>query len=233
MITVKKTLYIFMGPPGSGKGSLAALCTDRLGWRHLSAGNLCRDEIAKESKIGKQIDFTIKSGKLISDSLIVQMITSALCSYLEHDNSIILDGFPRTLSQAIELDRLMQQKNFAQIRLVVVRMAVSDEVIIKRIMCRLVCPNTTCQAVYAASDELLASGKQFCCDRCDHVLQRRSDDTQHVIKERLKCYHEEEKQLLNYYATKEYPLYTINLEEPLENAFQQLVDLVGTKDDHN
>ena len=70
----RKDIVIFLGPPGSGKGSLSQLCVKRLGWHQLSTGNLCREHIARGTEIGTQIDFAIKSGKLIADSLILEMV---------------------------------------------------------------------------------------------------------------------------------------------------------------
>ena len=73
LLQKQKSIFIFLGPPGSGKGSLSQFCVKRLGWQQLSTGNLCREHIARQTEIGKQIDFAIKSGKLISDSLIIEM----------------------------------------------------------------------------------------------------------------------------------------------------------------
>lgn len=97
-----KRIYIFLGPPGAGKGSLSQLCTKRLGWRQLSTGNLCREHIARQSDIGKQIDFAIKSGKLISDSLVIDMVYEWLSKELAAEQEIDRDTARRAETSQAE-----------------------------------------------------------------------------------------------------------------------------------
>lgn len=102
--------FIFMGPPGSGKGSLSKLCKTYWGWQQLSTGNLCRKHISEDTQIGKEIDFIIKSGKLISDELIASMVDAWLTDVVGKEYSLILDGYPRNFTQAQDLLRLIQDK---------------------------------------------------------------------------------------------------------------------------
>src|ERR1700722_17255958 len=104
-----RKLYIFLGAPGSGKGSLAARCAQELGWYPLSTGNLCRYHIGARTPQGLEMDLAIKSGKLVSDDLIGGMVLD----WLSHDTNncaIILDGFPRTIVQARLLEDYLQKQ---------------------------------------------------------------------------------------------------------------------------
>ncbi|MDZ4153972.1 adenylate kinase family protein, partial [Methylicorpusculum sp.] len=125
-ILAQRDLFLFIGPPGSGKGTLADACVKSLNWKQLSTGNLCRQHIAEQTEIGKHIDFAIKSGKLVSDSLIVAMVHDWFSRYLAEHNTVILDGFPRTVPQAQELSALLEQ-SFSAAQLQIIQLAVSDE----------------------------------------------------------------------------------------------------------
>lgn len=106
----QEKIFIFIGPPGSGKGSLSSLCTQKFGWKQLSTGNLCIKHIANETSIGKKIDFAIKSGKLIEDDLITQMITEWFTNQSVNSLAVILDGYPRTVEQARFFDDFIKKK---------------------------------------------------------------------------------------------------------------------------
>ncbi len=143
----QKDIFIFLGPPGSGKGSLSHLCVKRLGWQQLSTGNLCREHIAQQTDIGKQIDFAIKSGKLISDSLIIEMASAWLKKTFEHTGIVIFDGFPRTVPQAQALHEIITSLD--DVTMNVVRMDIPFETVVYRLLARSICQNNKCQSVYS------------------------------------------------------------------------------------
>ena len=116
----KKSVFIFIGPPGSGKGTLSHLCVSSLRWVQLSTGNLCRKHIAEQTEIGKQIDFALKSGKLVSDSLINAMVHDWFSMTIQEADNIILDGYPRTVAQAEALHEYLQ-KNLSHVDVQVIR----------------------------------------------------------------------------------------------------------------
>jgi adenylate kinase len=227
LISESSNLYIFFGPPGSGKGSLSMLCVKKLGWVQLSAGNLCRQEIANNTEIGQQIDFTIKSGKLIPDGLITHMIEGALYKLIRGSSAIILDGYPRTVPQAQELDRILLKSELKDINLSLVRLNVSDDTVIKRMSGRLICPNESCQAVYSLSEPALSPRRAMECDFCQSTLIRRADDRDEVIRERLMQYYANEKNLLDYYHRHKDHSYEIPAEKPLEEVFNELKFKIG------
>ncbi len=96
----QKDIYIFIGPPGSGKGYIIPSMCKKVWLESISTGNLCRKHIAEQTEIGKQIDFAIKSGKLVSDSLIIAMVKNGCLANADQFDAVILDGFPRTIAQA-------------------------------------------------------------------------------------------------------------------------------------
>src|SRR5437870_4418018 len=110
-----RKIYIFIGPPGAGKGTLAQLCASRMGWIQCSTGDLCRKHVAEQSPLGMQIDLLIKSGKLISDELVIEMVEEWLHKNLYAYEHIIFDGFPRTRVQAELLEALLKKPSFSAI----------------------------------------------------------------------------------------------------------------------
>ena len=226
-------IIIFIGPPGSGKGSLSHLCVKDLDWAQLSTGSLCRRHIAQNSPIGQKIDFAIKSGKLIDDALIISMVSEWLKENGMQNEYIILDGFPRTVAQAEELDKLLRD-NFASVQIYTVKLDVSSDTVIKRLSARFICPNDACQAVYSTlinSD--LKSQDLYKCDECSRVLVSRSDDTIEAIKERLALYYKYEQVLIDHYKHKNQFIGEINVEQSLGNVFQDFRLLLDNKVPHD
>lgn len=223
-MSAHKNVYVFIGPPGSGKGSLAQLCVQQFGWAQLSTGNLCRKHIAEQTEIGKQIDLIIKSGKLISDELVTRMVDE----WLEQqgtDVSVILDGYPRTIDQAKLLGLLLQSK-YPTARLVVFVFDIDDEVVVKRMSARLICTNKNCQAVFSTlPDSPFVPHVPMVCDRCQSRLERRADDEPEVIRKRLIAYHQHD--LLSYYKPAGAHIIHINAEQPLEKAFDDFKNSLG------
>lgn len=223
----KHDLYIFIGPPGSGKGSLADLCVRELAWRQLSTGNVCRHHISRQTEIGKQIDFAIKSGKLVSDSLIVSMVADWFDEYLTRCPAVILDGFPRTVPQAQAFTALLNNQ-FGAMRAQVIQLDISDEGVVQRLCSRFICENNECQAVYSlAPDSALAPKKAEICDVCSGRLARRKDDDEATVRERLAGYHRHERALVDYYKTLGEPIRQLPVEKPLQEVFKDFKQIIG------
>jgi adenylate kinase len=217
-----------MGPPGSGKGSLSNLCVQRLGFVQVSTGNLCRKHIAEKTPIGLEIDFAIKSGKLIPDSLIVEMVKEWIAGQTEKNNTLIFDGFPRTVNQAEALEVLL--KSDETLKLHIVRFAISDQAIIHRLSTRYVCGNKDCQVAYSlAHGSLQAPKHHMKCDVCGSDLVRRLDDVDATVKERLNMYYEHEQDLLHFYRVHGYPIHEFNAEKPLEEVFDDFSNFFNIK----
>jgi len=223
-LSVYTNIIIFIGPPGSGKGSLSHICVKDLGWTQLSTGNLCRRHITQNTPLGQKIDFAIKSGKLIEDSVVIEMVRRWLHENDLHNKHIILDGFPRTIAQAEALHTFLQQE-FATAQLHIIKLDVSSETVIKRLTTRFICPNDACQAVYSK----LANSNPDKCNECNALLVTRSDDTVEAIKERLALYYAYEPTLLDYYKQNVQFIGSINVEQPLDNVFQDFRVLLQDK----
>jgi adenylate kinase len=226
-----KELFVFIGPPGAGKGSLSNLCTQKFNWVQLSTGNLCRKHIQEQTEIGKEIAFAIKSGKLISDSLITRMVEEWLTEKLSNDrcSGIILDGFPRAVAQAEAFDRILKER-FTGIKLHVIKFSISDENIVNRLTGRLICQNKECQLVYSVvKGSLLQPKQEMTCDSCASTLGQRDDDAITAIKERLIVYHKHTNELLNFYARAKQPLIELCAENTLPEVFEEFTKLIGCK----
>lgn len=217
----KRTLLIFTGPPGSGKGSLSQLCVSKLGFKQVSTGNLCRQEIAKGTQTGEKIDFLIKSGKLVPDGLITQMVYDWFLEQLDDGALVILDGYPRTVRQAELFHKMILDGTFP-FRVVVVQLALDDETIVKRLSSRFVCQNKQCQAIYSANpDANMMPEKEGICDTCGGEVRRRKDDVPEVIRERLRIYHQHAHPLLDFYNRVGYRVFKLDADQPIKNMLHQ------------
>jgi adenylate kinase len=220
-------IYIFIGPPGSGKGTLSSFCVKNFGWNQLSTGNLCRKHIAEQTEIGKQIDLALKFGKLISDDLITSMVGDWLFEIIETNKAVILDGYPRTLAQAKSFNALLTTK-LKNSKVKVIKFSIADNYVIDRICRRFICQNKECQAVYSAvENSLLAPKKSMTCDNCTSVLVRRNDDLPEAIKERLHVYYKHENELVNFYENLGYSIIEFNAEKSIESVFEDFKVMAG------
>lgn len=216
-----------MGPPGSGKGTLSQLCIDRLGWKQISTGNLCRKHIAEQTEIGKAIDFSIKSGKLVSDDLITQMVIDWFQNSYDQSGPVILDGYPRTEIQARVFDKFIQQE-LGYLRIVLVLFDINDEEVIKRLSARTVCSNKECQAVYSLAPQSQRTPRKVgICDQCSSILIQRSDDQLDSIRVRLATYAHHAKTLDLYYERSGQKVIHLNAQQSIESLFEDFMEYIG------
>ncbi|MFI5333418.1 MAG: adenylate kinase family protein [Candidatus Babeliales bacterium] len=220
---------IFIGPPGAGKGSLAHMCVKQLGWVQLSTGNLCRKHIIEQTNIGKEIDFAIKSGNLVSDVLITSMVEEWLTQECDKQPVVILDGFPRTAEQAQLLNNLVESR-FKDLAIQIVTLHIPDSILVDRLSSRIICQNKDCQAVYSlAEGSLLRPTRDMVCDFCSSALGRRKDDEYEAIKERLAVYRRHEHELLEFYTTRKQPMIQLDVANPLADVFKEFQHMIGLK----
>jgi adenylate kinase len=222
---VGRDLYIFLGAPGSGKGSLALRSVQDFGWYHLSTGNLCRYHINAKTPQGMEMDRAIKSGKLVSDDLITGMVLEWL-SQDRGTNPLILDGFPRTIVQAQALYNYLRE--FGHKQGLVVHFDIDDATVIDRIGARCICSNKGCQAAYSCrSDSACKPKRDMVCDLCDSALTRRVDDTKEAIQERLSVYKKHADQLLSFYHEHNVPVVTLDARKAPVAVYQDFKKMVG------
>lgn len=181
---------IFLGPPGSGKGTQATLFKNNFNTESISTGDLLRSEIDKSSRIGLEAKSYMNKGDLVPDEIVLGLIKMKI----SNTNNYILDGFPRSENQAIELDNILKEINH-KIDLVV-NFVVPDDIIIKRILGRYIC--SKCGEVY--NDYFKQPKVAEICDKCkSNSFKRRNDDNEETLKNRLNIFHKSNDLLCNYY----------------------------------
>jgi adenylate kinase len=185
-------VIVLLGPPGAGKGTQCKRIIERYRLAHLSSGDILRSEKAAGTELGKKAQQYMDSGKLVPDQLIIEMMVGAIASA---GGNCVLDGFPRTVVQAAELDKELARKK-KRID-AVVNLMIDDEVVGNRIMGRRSCP--VCGAVYHI--DTLRPKTEGYCDKCkNQKLVQRPDDKPDVVKQRLKTYHEQTTAVVGYYT---------------------------------
>ncbi|MFC1841702.1 adenylate kinase family protein [Candidatus Dependentiae bacterium] len=230
-MSAKSKIFVLLGAPGSGKGSLSGLLVEDFGWQQLSTGNLCRKHIEEQTEIGKQIDFVLKSGKLVDDSVIIEMVNQWLVDKIESGETVLLDGYPRNVVQAKALDDLLKEERFAGTDFKVIRFLVPDDVVSERLGSRRVCQNKDCQAVYSvAQGSSLRPKTDMICDKCSSPLEIRNDDKPDVIKKRLAGYHDYENDILNFYNQQGQEVVDIDAQMPLDDVFENFKKIAGVED---
>ncbi len=223
-MSFRSEIFVLIGPPGSGKGSLSSLCEKKLGWVQLSTGNLCRKHIAERTKIGKEIDLILKSGKLISDDLVTKMVSKWFEQQIGRVPAVVLDGYPRTVKQAQLFDDFLSL-SFPSLRVKVIRFALSDNTVIDRLCNRAICQNKNCQLVYSLeSGSSLAPKKSGICDVCSTQLGRRNDDEKEAVQKRLQVYHRHEQVLLDFYRNSGQSINEVDANKPLVKVFENFMN---------
>jgi len=182
--------FIFLGPPGAGKGSLAVKVAADYNIPHISTGDIFRANIKNQTELGKKVDAIIKSGGLVSDEITCELVKDRL-SQDDAKNGFILDGFPRTIPQAEMFTAICPDVK-------VVNFEIADEIVIKRLSTRRVC-----KACGANFNILTLPPKvEGVCDKCEGELFQRDDDKQESILHRMDVYREQTEPLINFYKEK-------------------------------
>ena len=184
---------IFLGAPGAGKGTQAAIVAQELNLVHIASGDLFRQAIEQGTELGIQAKSYMEKGELVPDETTIQMVLERI-SAPDCENGVILDGFPRNLKQAKALDEALAEQAKAVDKVVYIR--VSEEELLRRLSGRWLCRN--CQTPYHVTDSPPHTwGK---CDRCGGELYQRPDDTWETVKERLRVYFVQTAPLIDYYT---------------------------------
>jgi len=183
---------IFLGAPGAGKGTQAAIVANELNLTHIATGDLFRQAAEGGTELGRKVKSYMEKGKLVPDRITMQMVLEHV-SVLGQESGAILDGFPRNLKQAKALDEALAKKNKAIDKVVYIK--VPEEELLKRLSGRWVCRN--CQTPYHATDSPpKAEGR---CDRCGGQLYQRPDDREQTVRKRLEVYLDKTAPLVDYY----------------------------------
>lgn len=187
-------IIIMLGAPGTGKGTVASILTGKLNIPQVSTGDIFRKHIKEKTELGKLAESYISKGELVPDDVTIGLIENRM-EESDVQNGIILDGFPRTVKQAEELDKLLAQKD-KKVDMVINLTTPEDE-IVERIVNRRICSNSDCKAVY---NLVLNPPKvEGVCDKCGSELIQRKDDTIETVKSRLDSYFKQTSPLVEYY----------------------------------
>ena len=170
---------IFIAPPAAGKGTISEMIENRFHLPHISVGDLLRNEIAHATKVGLEIKDTVAKGEFVPDELIIKLLRKRLSSK-DVKKGYILDGYPRTISQAKDYGKLLEELSFDMGK--VIYLNVDKETALKRTMSRVIC--SKCGATYNLSNPDLSPVREGICDNCDSQLVVRSDDNEETFKNR-------------------------------------------------
>ncbi len=207
---------VMLGPPGAGKGTQAALLAERLGIPHVATGDLFREALKAETKLGLTAKAYMERGELVPDEVTVAMVRERLRKP-DCDQGLILDGFPRTKEQAKALEGLLAEEDKAIDAALFID--AEEEELVRRLSSRWTCGN--CQAVYnVISNPPRREGK---CDLCGGQLYQRPDDVPETVRNRIVVYRDQTSPLIDYYQA-EGLLITIKSEGGIERVQEKILE---------
>ncbi|MGE0109779.1 MAG: adenylate kinase [Bdellovibrionales bacterium] len=187
---------ILLGPPGAGKGTQARMLEDEHGMIQLSTGDMLRQAVKKGEELGKQAKALMDAGKLVPDELMIKLIEERI-SKPDCEKGFILDGFPRTVPQAVALDAMLEEKN-KQLNCVV-ELKIDEDKLVERVAGRFTC--AVCGEGF--HDKFRPTKVEGVCDKCGATeFTRRPDDNAETMKTRLAAYRDQTAPIIPYYQGK-------------------------------
>ncbi len=206
---------IFLGPPGVGKGTQAARIADAYNLDHISTGEALRDAVKRGTSVGKQAKSYMDQGALVPDGVIMGIIRERMT------DSVLLDGFPRTVAQAEMLDQMLCETS-AKLD-AVISIEAAEQVLIERLSGRRTCK----QCGQTFHIEFMPPKQAGICDVCGGELFQRNDDKPESISNRLKVYVEQTAPLIEYYKQSG-KLKTVNGEQDVDQVYESVVKVLDT-----
>lgn len=209
---------VLLGPPGAGKGTQAKSISNRYSIPHISTGDIFRKNISENTPLGIEAKSYMDNGKLVPDEVTINMVKERL---KEDDckNGYLLDGFPRTVSQAEALESFLNERNESLNTALLID--VPTDFILERMTGRRVCPS--CGASYHIKFNPAVDGK---CGLCGTEVVQRKDDTKETVKERLDVYKEQTQPLIDFYKEKEL-LSVVDGTKAINEVFENICDVLG------
>ena len=204
---------IFIGPPGSGKGTQAKRLAARYAVPHISTGDMLREAVADDTALGRQAAPIMASGGLVPDDLMIGIIDDRL-KKADAERGFILDGFPRTTVQAEKLDGIVGNGSDP---LLVLQLLVPDDVLVRRTVLRRSCPE--CGAIYHL--ESAPPKNDMVCDRDGAALIHRPDDNEESVRKRLEAFHRQTLPVATFYKAKGV-LRTVDGVGALDEVFERI-----------
>lgn len=207
---------VFLGPPGAGKGTQADAISAEFNIPHISTGDILREAVREKTRIGLEAKSYMDKGELVPDDVVTKIVVQRL-DRPDTVKGFILDGYPRTRSQAESLKKALDGKSVGIDRVLYFR--TQEDVIISRLSGRRICPK--CNAIYHIKNNPPA--KEGICDKCGSRLNQRADDKVETIKRRLDVYKKTEDELLKFYK-KEGMLQEVSGDMEASDLFRSLKD---------
>jgi len=205
---------IIFGAPGSGKGTYSSRLQAQLGLEVISMGDIFREILKKDTKLGKKVKSYVEKGLLVPNDIVIDVLKQRL-SEIPSGKGFLLDGYPRTVDQARSLEKIVKID-------VIILLLVPDWIIIERLSTRRICRN--CGAVY--NTRFLKPKNQGVCDKCGGPLYQRPDDTEEVIKKRIQIYEEQTQPIVKLFKRKQIPFVEAHcetLDAPPDNIVKEII----------
>jgi adenylate kinase len=212
---------VLLGPPGSGKGTQAKLLSAELKIPHISPGDILREEAKLRTLLGKEVRPFMEKGELVPDQIILEVMKERIRKS-DCQKGFLLDGFPRTLPQALRMDDMLKESN--QSIDLVLKLDVSEDCVLKRLGGRWICSG--CGADFNLYTK--PPQKDLICDFCGSKLHQRPDDAPEVILNRLKVYKEETLPIEEYYD-KQGKLRKVNGELDPDSILKNVLNILQLK----
>lgn len=190
-------IIIMLGAPGTGKGTVASILTEKLGVPQVSTGDIFRKHMKEGTELGKLAKSYVSKGQLVPDEVTINLVKDRFKKDDVKDGAI-LDGFPRTVKQAQELDKMLEEQGRKLD--MVINLTTPKEEIIERIVNRRICSNPNCKTIYNII--LNPPKKEGICNKCGSKLTQRKDDNVETVEARLADYIKTTSPLVDYYEKK-------------------------------
>lgn len=210
------SVFLMIGPQGSGKGTQADLLSKRLSIPHVGMGSLFRQEIATNSELGQKLSVVLDAGDLVPADVVNKILEKRLKND-DAKNGVIFDGFPRNMDQVTALDAILATLGMSLGR--VIYLNISDKEALSRLAGRRVCADTACGLNYHIDNHPPKVADK--CDKCGSPLIRRQDDNPNIIEHRLAVYHSETARLVDFYKQFDL-LWEIDGERPIEQVAEDV-----------
>jgi adenylate kinase len=214
--------FVLLGSPGSGKGTQGIIIAEKLNLVHVATGHLLREEVERETDLGKQAAEYMERGELVPNDLVIAMVQERLSRPDAASQGAILDGFPRSLPQADALEAALQERG-ARVDAALF-LDVPETVLVPRLAKRIGC--TACGSLY--HEQTHPPAIPGICDRCGWGLSHRIDDRPATVRKRFQVYMERINPLLDYYRGKGV-LVHLNGQLPVPEVTQQILTAVGAE----